>query len=113
MEDEQLKPILDYYSKGRYYITNYGHVVSLCQRKWKELAQNIDEDGYYYVSFEYNGKRVKRRIHRLVAEYFIENSNPEERTIVHHKDMNKKNNYYKNLVFCSPEEHSKFHSKGN
>lgn len=89
MEDELLKPITDYYSKGRYYITNYGHVVSLCKSKWKELTQNVDEDGYYYVSFEYNGKRIKKRIHRLVAENFVINANPEEKTVVHHKDKRK------------------------
>lgn len=89
MDDERLKPITEYYSKGRYYITNYGTVVSLCQKQWKELTKNIDEDGYYYVSFEYNGNRIKKRIHRLVAENFIDNSKPEERTIVHHKDGNR------------------------
>ena len=57
-------------------------------------------------------KRVKKRIHRLVAENFIENSKPEERTIVHHRDGNRTNNHYSNLVWCSPVEHSKFHGKG-
>ena len=45
-----------------------------------------------------NGKRVHKRIHRLVAEAFI--PNPDSLPMVNHKDENKLNNIASNLEWC-------------
>ena len=109
--DEQIMMINAEYSKGRYYITNYGNVLSLCQNKWHLLAQTLDKDGYYYVSFQQGKRRVKIYTHRLVAEYFVINPAPQGKNIVHHKDQNKRNNHYSNLQWCDRKEHSKLHNE--
>lgn len=110
-ENEEIALITDEYSQGRYYITNYSNVLSLCQNKWHLLKQTIDKDGYYYVSFQYKDKRIKKHTHRLVAEYFVYNPAPQEKTIVHHIDGNRKNNYFLNLQWCDTKEHSSLHQK--
>lgn len=51
-----------------------------------------------YPRANMNGKEYK--IHRLVAEYFVENPNPKRFNIVNHMDGNKKNNLYTNLEWC-------------
>lgn len=109
--DEEIIMINAYYSKGRYYITNYGNVLSLCQNKWRLMAQVLDKDGYYYVSFQYGRRRVKEYTHRLVAKYFVFNPAPQQKNIVHHKDGNKGNNHFSNLQWCDAKEHSKLHSE--
>ena len=43
-----------------------------------------------------------------MANAFVDN--PENKPLVHHKDRNKLNNYYKNLMFVSYEEHAKIHN---
>lgn len=107
--DEQIMMINAEYSKGRYYITNYGNVLSLCQNKWRLMAKTLDKDGYYYVSFQQGRRRIKQYIHRLVAEYFVVNPAPQEKKIVHHKDKQKTNNHYSNLQWCDAKEHYKLH----
>lgn len=51
-----------------------------------------------YPRANMSGKEYK--IHRLVAEYFVNNPNPEKFNVVNHIDGNKKNNLYTNLEWC-------------
>ena len=53
-----------------------------------------------------NGKRVHKRIHRLVAEAFI--SNPDNLPQVNHKDENKLNNIASNLEWCDNTYNSQY-----
>ena len=108
-EDEVLKEIITHNTQERYFISNYGALYSLARYKWKEKVLQIDTSGYYYADIYNNGERERVRIHQLVAEYFLENDAPKEKVIVHHRDGNKLNNYYKNLVYCSLEEHTELH----
>lgn len=66
------------------------------------------EKGYLKVELHKNGKGHKRRVHRLVAESFIEN--PEAKPQVNHKDGNKENNSVTNLEWVTDEE-NKEHAK--
>ena len=112
-KDEVLKEVITHHTQERYFVSNYGRLYSLARDKWKEKVLQIDTSGYYYADFYNNGNRERVRIHQLVAEYFIENDAPKEKVIVHHRDGNKRNNYYKNLMYCSPEEHIKLHKELN
>lgn len=55
--------------------------------------------GYPIIGLSKNGKLNTRTIHRLVAETFIEN--PNNYTVINHKDCNKKNNNVNNLEWCT------------
>lgn len=49
-----------------------------------------------------NGKYVA--VHRLVAQAFCHNNDPEKRIEVDHRDRDRTNNYYKNLKWVSHKE---------
>lgn len=91
----------------RYLISNYGNVYSKYTGTMRKLCEN--DDGYYYVRLWRNGKAKYALIHRLVAMAFVPNDDPENKTVINHKDGNKKNNYYKNLEWCDVR-HNTIHS---
>jgi len=68
-------------------------------------SQRILRDGYMCADLYNNGKRSKKRIHRLVAETFIPNS--ENKEDVNHKDGCKCNNCLKNLEWATRSENMK------
>lgn len=53
-----------------------------------------------------NGKRIHKRIHRLVAEAFIPNI--KHLPMVNHKDRNKLNNNVNNLEWCDNTYNSQY-----
>lgn len=55
--------------------------------------------GYPIIGLSKNGKLRTRTIHRLVAETFIDN--PNNYSIINHKDCNKTNNNINNLEWCT------------
>lgn len=63
--------------------------------------------GYRSVKLTFDNS-VQRRfyVHRLVAEHFIPNPDPKNKTIVNHKDGNKLNNNVDNLEWVSPRENN-------
>lgn len=83
--------------EGIYQISDYGEVKSL--RRAKLLKGKEDKDGYIEYCLCLNNNRTYRRAHRLVAEAFVPNT--EKLPIINHKDLNKKNNHWKNLEWCS------------
>ena len=63
----------------------------------KPLCKWIDNVGYYQVILYKNGKRQYKRVHKLVAETFLEN--PNNLPQVNHIDGNKLNNNASNLAW--------------
>lgn len=96
---EQWKPIKGY--EGLYEISNFGRVKSIKTNKIRK--PNPDGSGYLKIDLYYK-KYKTLKIHRLVAEAFIENkfNLPQ----VNHIDGNLLNNHYQNLEWCSPSYNS-------
>jgi hypothetical protein len=66
------------------------------------LSGYIQKNGYPTVKLQRPGKTPKLlKIHRLMAEAFVHNPNPEKFTIVNHKDGNKLNCAVENLEWVS------------
>ncbi len=94
--------------EGIYKISNLGRLKSFraynsftksYYYKEKIVKGKIDSSGYVMVCLSKNGKYKYCRIHRLVAEVFIDN--PNNYPIINHKDENKKNNIVSNLEWCT------------
>lgn len=96
---------------GNYLISNLGRIKRLEHIVYgannhhytiseKIINQHKGNNGYYRLS--YNGKR--NFAHILVATYFIENTDPNTKTQVNHKDGDKSNNKAENLEWVTPKE---------
>jgi hypothetical protein len=86
-----------------FWLEDTGRLRNVKTGKW--LKGGINK-GYHFYSLYFKGKQYVLYTHRAVAEYFIENPDPSNRTIVHHLDGDKLNNNYLNLEWVSPSEHN-------
>lgn len=117
-EQEIIGEIRDREANERYYVSNCGNAFSLCGKQWIQLKPTPDSKGYLEITIRYrdeDGKEIKQhcRIHQIVAEMFVPNDDPERKTIVHHRDGNKLNNHYLNLVWVDATEHGRQHHELN
>lgn len=90
-----------------YYVSSFGRVLSLCKNGIRILHQ-YDNKGYRIVKLSVNGNVYNRRVHRLVAQCFL---NLKGNQYVHHKDRNRNNNNITNLTCMTLEQHNKIHRK--
>ncbi len=103
---ETWKDIKDY--EGRYQASDLGMVKTFVQAfKTNKgvLKYGIDTNGYPIVKLYSNGKGRTRKVHRVIAETFIEN--PNNLPQVNHKDGNKLNNAVENLEWCDQSHNMK------
>lgn len=70
-----------------------------------KLATKKDKDGYLCLAIGRSGKMIYARVHRLVAETFIDN--PSNLPIVNHLDGNILNNHVSNLEWCTVARNTK------
>ena len=100
--------------EGLYQISNYGNVKS-CKRyvnakfgkrvvNEKLLSLGKDKDGYFMAILCQDGIKKTVKIHRLVANAFIDKIDDKE--IVNHIDSNKSNNNLCNLEWVSSLENN-------
>ena len=89
-----------------YYISNTGEVKSTkyqgqFKRKSSDglLNQRTYKSGYKYVNLYKDGHMHSIKVHRLVAQAFLDN--PNNLPQVNHKDENKANNDVANLEWCT------------
>lgn len=86
---------------NNYFIDCRGNIYSDYSGVLLEMTPQINRDGYKVINLLLDGKSYHRRINRLVAEAFVTNPRPGEFYVVHHKDDDRLNNYYKNLEWCT------------
>lgn len=96
--------------EGIYQVSNLGRVRSLdrycaglngCRivHRGKIRAQSTQKSGYKFLSLQVGGKVKTLRVHRLVAEAFVDN--PHNYPEVNHIDEDKSNNAASNLEWCT------------
>lgn len=81
-------------------ISNLGNI----KKGYHFIDVKCDMEGYYRCSV--GGTRGIDRIHRFVAEAFVENDDPENKKYVDHIDGNKKNNRADNLRWVTASENT-------
>jgi hypothetical protein len=101
--------------EGLYQVSSLGRVKSLERYKDNHGKQQLiqesikttrkDKQGYLLLDLYKDNKQKTVRVHRLVAEHFIENSDNKE--TVNHIDGNKGNNTADNLEWATFKEQNK------
>ena len=106
-----IKPVPGY--EGYYEVDNLGRVFSVDRiiqvndngRIYDKpihgalLKQTNHSQGYKTVALTKNGKTKQEYVHRIVASAFI--PNPDNFSVVNHKDEDKTNNFVDNLEWCT------------
>ena len=98
------KDIKDY--EGHYQVSNCGRVKSIKFGKERILKPKKDKYGYLHVNLYKNNIKKTYKVHRLVAEAFIDNT--DNLTEVNHRDENKLNNNVDNLEWCNSKYNINF-----
>lgn len=85
-----------------YEVSNYGDIRN--SRTYRIRKIHINQNGYCFVSGSLGcrEKKITFRVHKAVAESFIDN--PNNLPMVNHKDGNKLNNHISNLEWCTNAE---------
>ena len=68
------------------------------------LKSTVNSRGYYHLDLCKNGKKKSYKIHRLVAEHYIDN--PENKKEVDHINRDKLDNRIENLRWTTSSENS-------
>ena len=94
--------------EGLYQVSNLGRVRSLDRYvgnylfKGKIMKENLNSRGYLRLHLSMNNKQKEHKIHKLVAEAFIDN--PDKLTEVNHINGIKTDNKVSNLEWCTHKE---------
>ena len=89
-----------------YEFSNYGRVCGIKSKAIRRTEYTTRD--YVSISLFENGKSTKYNVHRLIAELFVENPNPNICTQVNHKDEDKTNNCASNLEWVTPKQNANY-----
>ena len=91
------------------YISETGKVYKDCGngKMFPKCIKPNAVNGYIYVGITMGDRNISKRVHRLVANAFIPNDDPKNKTIVMHKDNDKTNNNVSNLKWGTVSENTK------
>lgn len=88
--------------EGLYDVSNMGNIYS--HKTKNKMSGYRQKNGYMKIHLRKENKTIMCWVHRLVAQAFIPNPDPKNKTEVNHKDENKSNNCVDNLEWCSHKE---------
>lgn len=114
MKETELKPCEIWKDikgfEGWYQVSNFGNVRRIAPVNGSPRCKNIkpwvNSRGYSYVTLNVRCKKTMFRLHRLVADHFIEKQS-DTYTDINHIDGNKQNNAVDNLEWCTRSENMK------
>lgn len=100
----------------KYKIANFNYYVDYEGNVYNSKGELLNQyynirDGYRIIDLYKDGKRIKKNVHRLVAETLI--PNPDNLPCVNHIDGNKQNNRVTNLEWVTYSENSLHSYKHN
>lgn len=103
--------------EGRYQVSTHGRVRSLdrnvctivrgrpmCHAIPEHILQPMEWYDYFYVFLRLDGARRKAKVHRLVAQAFLDN--PASLPVVNHKDRDRSNNRLENLEWATHKDNT-------
>jgi len=112
MENEIWKDVIGF--EGLYQVSNNGIIRSLDRfikylgyiSKGQLLKQSFDSKGYKQVCLTKDGKKVSKKVHKLVAMAFLNHTPCGMRLTIDHIDRVKTNNNVENLRIVTNRENS-------
>lgn len=87
---------------SRVFVSSFGRLINM--RTFELCKPSNDNRGYLIYRYQSNNKRIRHKVHRLVAQKFI--PNPENKPIVDHINSDKQNNHISNLRWATHSENT-------
>lgn len=100
--------------KGSYWLNDDGCVFNANYHstgKWKELSYDYSRNGYKSATISVNGKVERFMVHRLVAQYFVPNPDPERYQYIDHWNDDRTDSRAENLHWVTIAENNQKESK--